>query len=218
MSGEQDGTGQTPAMWSLGRISVLATVSLLIGLAAGFVMRGSSPLAVKAAAVSVPQAQSVARPDMPDETQLKHMAQKQAEPLMAKLQQTPDDATLLAQVARTYLRAGQYDIAAQYYERSVKSKPDADVLTSLGGVYLYSGAKDKALDAWQQAVKMDPRHADALVNIGLVKWRSDGDADAAIAAWQQMLKRNPNHPKRAQVEKMIAEVRKHAGISLPQAN
>src|SRR5206468_1093634 len=117
-----------------------------------------------------------------------------------KVQQNPDDATLLAQVARTYLRVGQYDIAAQYYERSVMSKPDADVLTSLGGAYLYAGARDKALDAWQQAVKIDPGHADALVNIGLIKWRSDGDADGAIAVWRQMLKHNPKHPKRAQVE------------------
>jgi cytochrome c-type biogenesis protein CcmH/NrfG len=92
------------------------------------------------------------------------------------------------------------------------------VLNTLGGAYHFAGARDKALDAWQRALKIDPNHADSLVNIGLVKWREQGDATAAIAAWRQMLKCNPQHPQRAQVEKMIAQAEKHAGMAARSGN
>jgi cytochrome c-type biogenesis protein CcmH/NrfG len=141
---------------------------------------------------------------------LKHMAVKQAEPLMAKLEKNPNDADLLAQIAKTYLVGHQFDSAAEYYERSVKIKPDVRTLTTLGGAYHLAGADDKALGAWKRALKIDPNYADALFNYGLIEWKSQSDPNAAIVAWTKLLQANPNHPQRARVEEMIALAKKDA--------
>jgi len=229
MSQEQNETSQasaTSANWSTQHVTVLGVVALIIGLVIGYAFRGSSSAVPATAVTSVMPASasiehgppSAPAPAMPSDDQMKHMAAKQAEPLMAKLEKNPNDAALLAEVGKTYLKARQFDTAAEYFERSVKSKPDANVLNTLGGTYHFAGARDKALDAWHRALKIDPNHADSLVNIGLVKWREEGDAQAAIAAWKQMLKGNPQHPQRAQVEKMIAQAQKHASMTARSGN
>jgi len=198
--------------WSNTQAYGLAVICLLLGIAAGYFIRGPQPPA-SATVVSAPQQ---APQQVPDNSSmqvtpegLKHMAEKQAEPLLAKLEKNPNDAALLAQIGKAYLNAHQFQTAVEYYERSVKIKPDAGILTTLGGVYHFEGADDKALDAWKRALQIDPNNADALFNFGLGKWQYASDPKAAVAAWNRLLKTNPNHPQRARVEEMIARAKKH---------
>jgi cytochrome c-type biogenesis protein CcmH/NrfG len=139
--------------------------------------------------------------------QLKQMADKQAAPLLAQLQKSPDNAVLLAEIGKIYFQTRQFPMAAKYYEDSVRIKPDAVVLVKLGGAYHFAGNEDKAIGTWNRALSFDPNNPDALFNIGLVKWRAQGDREGAIAAWQKLLKTNPNHPKRAQVEELLAQAK-----------
>ena len=44
------------------------------------------------------------------------------------------------------------------------------------------------------------------------EWKGKADPKAAISAWQAFLKADPNSPKRAQVEQMIAQAKKHLSI------
>jgi cytochrome c-type biogenesis protein CcmH/NrfG len=201
-----------PSTWSNVQAYGMAAVCLLLGLAAGYFMRGSQP-ASTASTASAPQqdaqhASEAGNMQVTPEA-MKHMADKQAEPLLAKLEKNRNDAALLAQIGRTYLSAQQFQTAAEYYERSVKIKPDAGVLTTLGGVYHFEGADAKALEAWNRALQIDPGNPDALFNSGMVKWQAEGDPKAAIAAWTKLLKANPNHPQRKQVEEMIARAKAH---------
>ena len=138
--------------------------------------------------------------------QLKQMADKQAEPLLARLRQSPDDPFLLTEIAKIYYQTRQFPMAAKYYEDSVRVKPDPVVLVKLGGAYHLEGDDDKAIGAWNHALRRDPNNPDALFNIGFVKWQA-GDRKAAIAAWQKLLKTNPNHPKRVQVEALLAQAK-----------
>lgn len=198
--------------WSNVQAYGMAAVCLLLGLAAGYFMRGSQP-ASTASTASAPQQNAPPAPEAGNmqvtPEAMKHMADKQAEPLIAKLEKNPNDAALLAQIGKTYLSAQQFQTAAEYYERSVKVKPDAGVLTTLGGVYHYQGADDKALAAWNRVLQIEPGNPDALFNSGMVKWQTEGDPKAAIAAWTKLLKANPNHPQRKQVEEMIARAQAH---------
>jgi cytochrome c-type biogenesis protein CcmH/NrfG len=59
-------------------------------------------------------------------------------------------------------------------------------------------------------LRLDPNNSDALFNIGFVKWQAQGNRKAAIAAWQKLLETNPNHPKRAQVEELLTQAKRHA--------
>ncbi|HWR35236.1 MAG TPA: hypothetical protein VN622_05125 [Clostridia bacterium] len=192
--------------WSNTQAYGLAIICLLLGITSGYLIHGpATPAAVPSDphqhVHELPPEASAIQPT-PD--QLKHMADKQTEPLLAKLEANPNDPDLLVQVGKAYLYARQFQTSIEYFEKSVKIKPDARVLTTLGGAYHFAGADDKALDAWDRALRIDPGYGDALVNIGLVKLQTESNPKAAIAAWRKMLKANPNHPQRAKVEAMIA--------------
>jgi cytochrome c-type biogenesis protein CcmH/NrfG len=200
-------------LWSNMEAYGLAAICLILGIAAGYIIHGPQNLTATSAAPVTAQA---AQPAMNgggmqvSPEGLKHMAVKQAEPLMAKLEKNPNDPDLLAQIGKTYLVAHQFESASEYYERSAKIRPDVRTLTTLGGAYHLAGADDKALGAWKRALKIDPTYADALFNYGLIEWKSKSDPKAAIAAWNKLLQSNPNHPQRAQVEEMIARAKKDA--------
>ena len=132
------------------------------------------------------------------------MADKQAQPLLAQLKSTPDDPQLLAKLGHIYYVTQNYNQASTYYKRSVDIRDDVLVRTELGRAYYYGGAPDSALAEFEKVLKSDPNNANAMFNVGLVKWQSKSDVDGAVAAWQQMLKKYPNHPRRAEVELLIA--------------
>jgi cytochrome c-type biogenesis protein CcmH/NrfG len=208
-------------MWSNAQAYGMAVLCLLLGIAAGYFLRGSQPTAPGPTA-STPQA---ATPPAPDASNmqvspeaLKHMAEKQAEPLLARLEKNPNDPALLADLGKTYLAAQQFKTAIDYYERSVKIKPSTDTLNTLGGAYHFAGEDNKALEAWQRALAIDPKNPDALFNVGMVKWQVEGDPKAAIESWTKLVKTNPNHPQRKRVEELIARARKHVGQAAGGAN
>jgi cytochrome c-type biogenesis protein CcmH/NrfG len=140
--------------------------------------------------------------------QMKQEADRQAEPLLAQLRESPGDPVLLAEIGKIYYQMHQFPSAAKYYEDSIKAKPDAVILVKLGGAYHFEGEDDKAIRAWSDALRLDSSNADALFNIGFVQWQMRGNRKEAIAAWQKLLKTNPNHPKRAQVEELLAQAKR----------
>jgi len=94
----------------------------------------------------------------PTPTQWKHGADKQAEPLLALLRQSPDDPSLLAEIGKIYYQARQFPTAAKYYEDSIRVNPDAVVLVKLGGAYHFGGDDDRAISAWNHALRLDPNN------------------------------------------------------------
>jgi len=140
------------------------------------------------------------------------MADKQAQPLLTQLQSTPNDPELLAKLGRIYYVTQNFKEASTYFKRSVDTKDDVIVRTELGRAYYYGGDPDDALTEFENVLKSDPDNANALFNVGMVKWQSKADVDAALAAWQQILKKYPNHPRRAEVEQLIARAKQHRAV------
>ena len=191
--------------WRSMKIYGLAVICLLAVIGIGYLARASfraSDVKLQVSRPAVAHASNVTiTPD-----RLKQMADKQAEPLLARLQQSPEDPFVLAEIGKIYYQTRQFPMAAKYYEDSVRVKPEAGVLVKLGGAYHFIGDDDKAIGAWNHALRLNPNNPDALFNIGFVKWQA-GDRKTAIAAWQKLLKTNPNHPKRAQVEALLAQAK-----------
>jgi cytochrome c-type biogenesis protein CcmH/NrfG len=144
---------------------------------------------------------------------MKRMAEKQVQPFLAQLEKNPNDADTLIKVAHYYFVAGQFADAAKYYGKAAEVKPTVELLTKLSGAYYYAGSGDKAIDAVNRALKIDPKSADALFNLGMLKWQVQGDTKGAIECWERLLKENPKHPQRAQVEKLIARAKEHAKVA-----
>jgi len=204
--------------WTAVQAYTLAVVCLLLGMAGGWLIRGSqSPAAppVDAATASAP-APSMGGGGMnaqPTPEQMKQMADAQAAPLIEKLKSDPNNPDLLASIGNYYYDAQQYPTAVDYYGRSLKAKPaDASVRTDMATAYWYMGNADTAIDEFNKALKYEPNKPNTLFNLGLVKWQGKMDINGAVADWQKLLATNPNYEGKDKVEQMIAEAKKHVGV------
>ena len=210
------------AKWQAKQVYALAVVCLLIGLAVGYLFRGSQSTAIPAApnATQSANASAAAHAGMggpggmgsqqPTLEQMKQMADKKAEPLLAQLKDDPKNADLLIQVGNIYFSTHQFKEAADYYGKSLEVKPkNIAIRTQMASCLHYEGDVDGSLKQLTQAIQDDPKDANSLFNLGMIRWQAKKDSKGALTAWAQLLKTNPQlePAKKAQVQKLIADVR-----------
>jgi cytochrome c-type biogenesis protein CcmH/NrfG len=209
------------AKWSTANVYLMAGVCLAIGLVLGYLFRGSETRSTVSASVAPATSASAPSANVPAHTlsmaQMKQMADKKAAPLLAKLQNDPRNAELLVQVAGLYGATHQFDDAVGYYKRALEVDPkNVSTRTEMASSMYYSGDIDGAVAQLQQSLSYDPKNANALFNLGMIKWKGKNDAAGAIAAWQTLLKTNPKLDRKPVVEKMIAEAKLGSGAVSPE--
>ena len=217
MQEESNGPETRQTYWRPVQVYVLAGVCLAIGFPVGYLLRGSAPAVTPAAATAAvpgmpPASGATGSNGMPHGTptldDMKHMADKTAEPLLAKLKADPNNAQLLNQVGIVYRRTHQFDQAETYFQKSLAIDPkNADVRADMAACMFYSGNVDGAISELEQSLKYDPKHAGALMNLGIIKWKAKNDVPGAVASWEKLLKLNPNFPQKSEVERLITEAR-----------
>jgi len=196
--------------WRPWHVYTMAVVSLTIGLLLGYLFRGSAArsAAVRPTQPSPAPAAVSGMQQMPTLDQMKHMGDKQAEPLLEKLKADPKNAALMVQVAHIYESVHQFKDAAGYYSQALEVDPkNVATRTEMASCLYYSGDVDGALGQLQQSLHTDPKDANSLFNLGMIKWNGKKDGKGAIDAWQDLLRLNPTlePSKQAQVRKLIAE-------------
>jgi tetratricopeptide (TPR) repeat protein len=202
------GTGE----WTSTQAYVLSVICLLVGVAVGYLVRGSAPsadnpvqarAAAEAALSSAPGTQSTVE-------QLRQMADTQAQPLLKQLESDPKNSALLYQIGNFYYDAQQYPEAVKYYEQSLEIDPRAtDVRTDMATAYHLMGQPERAIQEYDAVLKIDGKHANALFNEGMVKWQDKKDLNGAISSWKRLLEVHPDYPQRDNVEKLIAQAEQH---------
>ncbi len=200
----------TGAEWTSIQAYVLAAFCLLLGVALGYLFRGSaSPAATQAAAATTAQPASTQQ-DQPDPNVQAALAQA-ATPLLEAVNKDPKNFDSLVKLGNLYYDCKQFPSAIQYYERALAIHPEnPDVRTDMGTAYWYTGDAEKALAAMETSLKYRPGHPQTLFNLGWVRWQGKQDPQGAIQAWQDLLKANPDYPQRQQVEQYIAKAKEHA--------
>jgi cytochrome c-type biogenesis protein CcmH/NrfG len=193
--------------WQTRHVSLLAVVSLAVGLVAGYLLlpggTANTAKPVAAAAAKAPGA----HPPMTME-QMKALADRKAAPLLEKLKANPTDATTLTQLGALYSAVHQFSQSAEYYRRALQSDPkNPTARTQLASTLYYGGDVDEALNQLQLVLKTDPKNANALFNLGMIKWKGKDDAAGAIATWQELLRSNPDLDRKSTVEQVIAEAK-----------
>ncbi len=212
MEGKGPGAGQ----WTSTQAYVLSVICLLVGVAVGYLVRGSAPVERTAQARSQAMESSTAATSstsaatQPTPEQLRHMADTQAQPLLKQLETDPKNPALLYQIGNLYYDAQQYPEAVKYYEQSLAIDPKAtDVRTDMATAYHLMGQPDRALQEYGAVLKIDGKHANALFNEGMVKWQDKMDLEGAIASWKKLLEAHPDYAQRDHVEKLIAQAEQH---------
>jgi len=191
--------------WSNVQAYLLAAFCLLLGVALGYLFRGS--------ASSMPQAVTARQSTgfAVENTQAQAALQQSVVPLLEAVNRNPADYDAFVKLGDLYYDGQQFPNAIQYYERSLVIHPEnPDVRTDLGTAYWYTGNADKALAEMEISLKYKPGHPQTLFNLGWVKWQGKTDAKGAVAAWQKLLKTNPDYPQKQQVEQYIAKAKEHA--------
>lgn len=189
---------------------ILAVFCLILGVALGYLFRGSASPAAVTAAVSSTADANTTQPQITPEQQ-KAMLDQAVAPLLATLKANPNDFSTLVQVGNLYYDGKQYPEAINYYQQAVKSQPDnPDLLTDLGTALWYIGDADGAIAEFQTALKYRPDHPGTLFNLGIVRWQGKLDPKGAVQAWEQLLKTNPNYPQKQQVQEFIERAKMHS--------
>jgi hypothetical protein len=230
------------------QVYALAILCLLIGLAAGCLLRGSRtpvapappvalaapPLAAtdnSAGRITGPQetmqtAGQQARPiatgrpivgsvrarngeHMPSQEELKQMADKQAAPLVEKLKSNPNDSALLTQIGGIYHTSHLFKEAASYYGQALQVDPrNVAIRTKLASSLYRAGDVDGAIAQLDRALSYDPKDANSLFDLGIIRLEGKQDGKGALDAWQRLLKSNPqlSADRKATVQGLMANV------------
>lgn len=210
-----DNKNTTSGSWNSVQAYSVAVLCLLVGIAAGWFIRGSqSPATATAAASATTQAPAaMGESAQPTPEQMKKMADTQAAPLVKQIESDPNNADLLAKVGNIYYDTQQYPVAVDYYQRFLKLQPtNTNVRTDLATAYWYMGNVDNAIAEFNKTLSYEPNKANALFNLGVVKWQGKMDVNGAVAAWQKLLDTNPTYENKDKVEQLIAQARKHSGM------
>jgi len=205
----------TTTNWTTLQAYTLAVICLLVGIAGGWLFRGSqsSVPPVETANAAAPAGMGTGMGSQPTPEQMKQMADTQAAPLLEKLKSDPANADLLASVANAYYDAQQFPTAIDYYQRALKAQPaNAGVRTDMATAYWYTGDADTAIKEFNKALTYEPNKANALFNLGIVEWQGKMDINDAVATWQKLLDTNPNYEGKQKVLDLIAQAKKHSGV------
>jgi cytochrome c-type biogenesis protein CcmH/NrfG len=194
---------------------ILAVFCLVLGVALGYLFRGSASPAAATTEASAPADGSNphGRPtqaQMAPEQQ-KAMLDQSVAPLLAILKNSPDDFDTIVKLGNLYYDAQQFPEAVKYYQLAAKSQPqNPDLLTDLGTSLWYTGDADAAIVEFQQALKYRPDHPGTLFNLGVVRWQGKMDPKGAVQAWEELLQRNPDYPQKKQIQEYIERAKQHA--------
>lgn len=198
-----------PSALQSSHVYAMAAICLLAGLGIGYLMRSSQM------AVAVPQRVAVASPHaaLPPGhphslEELKQISDRQAAPLLEKLKSSPRDTALLTQVAALYHTTHRFNEAAGYYKQAIDIDPtNVPVRTKLAASLYRGGDVEGAIAQLNQALTYQPKDANALFNLGMIKLQGKGDSKGAVATWRQLLKTNPDlsADRKAAVVKAMAD-------------
>lgn len=120
----------------------------------------------------------------------------------------PENPEYPIQIANLYYDLGQYDRAADYYQRGLNLRSgDPNAETDLAVCMHYLGQDDKALETLDRVLKYSPGFSQALFNKGIILISGKKDIKSGISVWEELLRTNPDFPQKAELEQRINKLK-----------
>jgi cytochrome c-type biogenesis protein CcmH/NrfG len=190
--------------WTNTQIYTAIVVVLILGGIGGYLLHSSSGSPADTS-TALSGSTSLPSRQLPPTTQI---LSTQTQPLLQRLQANPKDAAAMIELGNIYFDASQWSEAIGYYSRALEITPqNPDARTDMGIAIYYSGDPDRALKEFDRALKDDPRHAQTLFNVGIVRLNGKNDPKGALQAWEKLLQIDPNYQDRARVESLMAQAK-----------
>jgi cytochrome c-type biogenesis protein CcmH/NrfG len=210
-------SGAVELLWRPQVVYGMAVACLLLGLSAGYFLRGSGSPRPTADITprQAPPTQTAEGPHrQPTLEEIKGMADSQARPALEQLKTDPKNKALLVRVAYLYKSTHQFHEASSYFAKALEVDPkDVNARTEMASCLYYDGDVDGALSQLQQSLRYEPKDANSLFNLGMIKWKGKNDPHGAMAAWQELLRTNPKLDRRPLVEQMMAQARQDGNLN-----
>jgi hypothetical protein len=119
----------------------------------------------------------------------------------------PRDYRPLAELGAIFFDAGRHDVAINYYLDALALTPgNSNVRIDLAIAYLYVKNRTEAVSHLSRVLKAEPRHALALLNLG-VAHASSGNLRAAADCWQDIIKYHPSSWQSFEARELMAKIR-----------
>ena len=111
--------------------------------------------------------------------------------IQTRIQQYPDDITLLEQLAELYQQQNNYPKALELYQKAIKQDPgNTNLRKKLGALYAEMGNTKQAVSEWEKLVSGQSNRSDRHQQLGAI-YLSNKMYPEAIAAYQQAIRINP---------------------------
>lgn len=147
--------------------------------------------------------------------------EQRAEQLRLALAKNPKDVATATELGDLYYDAGaQYGqsgdaskaagyfvLATQAYSKVLKLRPgDNNVRTDMATAFYYSGNAARAIKELRTVLAADPKHLNALFNVGLIS-QQIGDNATAKSAWSAYLKIDSTSQKAVKVKEELQKIK-----------
>lgn len=111
--------------------------------------------------------------------------------IQKRIQQYPDDITLLEQLAELYQQQDKYPKALELYQKAIKRSPgNTNLRKKLGALYAEMGKTEQAVSEWEKLVTSQSNRYDRHQQLGAI-YLSHKMYPEAIAAYRQAIQLNP---------------------------
>ena len=111
--------------------------------------------------------------------------------IQERMQQYPDDSTLLVQLAELYQKQNDYPKALELYRKAIEQNPNnTNLRKKLGSLYAETGKTAQAVAEWKKLVTAGANRPDRHQQLGTI-YLSHKMYPEAIAAYQQAIRLNP---------------------------
>ena len=113
--------------------------------------------------------------------------------IQARMQDYPNDTTLLEQLAELYQQQNAYPKALELYRKAIEQDPNNTALRrKLGELYAETGKTTQAVTEWKKMVKAEVNQLDQQKQLGAI-YLSHKMYPEAIAAYQQAIRLSPKN-------------------------
>ncbi len=112
--------------------------------------------------------------------------------IQKRMQQYPDDITLLEQLAELYQQQDDFPKALELYQKAIKRNPEnTNLRKKLGALYAEIGKTEQAVAEWEKLVAGNLNRSDRHQQLGAI-YLSHKMYPEAIAAYRQAIRLNPS--------------------------